>query len=260
VTVTARPRDPSEPFKTSDAVVAVITTCYNQEDLIERNLASVRDQATAAKVYHVIADDGSADASPLILRKWEAEHDHIRVVECTNRNVAGAFNAALLAVPPDAEYIVVIGGDDYLADNFVEECLWALGDADMVVPGMRREKYPGHNARLEMPRAQHPTAQQVWEWRTTYAWAVALFRRECLVETGGFHQVTEGDCDWDMWIDLVRRGYAFAYTDKTWFYYVHVPTSLNRTKTKEIWDEHRREMCRHHVGFRTLPGLEWEKA
>ncbi len=244
-------------LETSAAVVAVITTCYDQEDLVGRTIESVIAQNTAAKVYHVICDDGSTDNSPAVLRDWEARYDHISVVECTNRNCAGAFNAALLNVPADAEYIVLIGGDDWLADNFIEECLLALGDADMVVPAMQRVQYPGHDdGATQMPREKHPTVEQLWEWKTTYAWAVALFRKSALIAAGGFHQATEGDCDWDMWIDLVTRGYKFAYTDKTWFFYRYVETSMNRLKTVEVWDRHRHEMRRHHRR-RTLPGPEF---
>ncbi len=55
---------------------------------------------------------------------------------------------------------------------------------------------------------------------------------------------------------MEARGYKFGFTDKTWFYYRYVPTSKNRVKTAELWDEHRREMMRHHKRD-TLPGPEF---
>lgn len=240
--------------------VAVISTCYNQEEIIVNALQSVVDQ-TVEDVYHVIADDGSSDSSVSVLAEWEAQYDHIRVVECTNRNCAGAFNAALLNVPPEAEYVITLAGDDWLAPNYVEECRNVFYNqrhdiVDMVVTGMKRVDYPGQNGALEMPPQHQPSQEELWEWRQTYAWAVSMFRKDALLSTGGFHQATEGDCDWDMWVDLEARGYQFGFTDKTWFYYRYVHNSLNRVKTPEIWDAHRAEMMRHH-GRDTMPGQEF---
>ena len=73
---------------------------------------------------------------------------------------------------------------------------------------------------------------------------------------GGFHPHVGGDCDWDMWIDLAIRGYRFAYTDNTCYYYLYRPGSNTRNKTPKIWDEHRLEMRRHFRRL-TLPGPEF---
>jgi len=243
---------------TSEAVVAVITTCYNQAGLIGDNIESVIRQQTAAKVLHVICDDGSTDNSLEVLREWESEHPHIRVLSVTNRNMAGAFNACMMALPDEVEYVALIGGDDWFADNFIEECLRALtDDTDMVVPAMERVNYPGYPTfAREMPRTKNPTLSQIWEWKTTYAWGVALYRRSVIVEAGGWHPFTGGDCDWDMWIDLTVRGHKFAYAPNTCFFYRYVATSMNRTKTKALWDDTRREMQRHHRRD-TMPGPEF---
>lgn len=243
---------------TSEAVVAVITTCYDQEEYIGRTMESVIAQNTDAKVYHVICDDGSTDNSLAVLRDWEARYPHIRVLSVTNRNMAGAFNACMMALPNEVEFVVLIAGDDWLHPDFVEECLSALTpDTHMVVPAMKRVDYPGHRQfEREMPRRDNPTLDEVWEWETTYAWGVALYRRSVLVEAGGWHPLTGGDCDWDMWIDLVARGYRFAYAPAACFFYRYVANSMNRTKTKQIWDDTRREMQRHHRR-NTLPGPEF---
>ncbi|MCK9629588.1 MAG: glycosyltransferase family 2 protein [Bacteroidales bacterium] len=243
-------------------VIAVIVTCYNQEDVIGDAVRSVLAQATGdidAKVYAVICDDGSTDNSPAILREFADENpEKVRVVTVTNRHVAGAINAALLAVPWDTEFVVTLGGDDWLADNFVGECLQAIGDADAVIPLMIHYANPHHGYDEKvMVEILHPTLEQIWEWDVTYAYGVALFRRSVLIEAGGFHPGVGGNCDWDMWIDFVARGYKFAYTDKTWFYYRYSPDGLNRRRTKDQWDAERREMRRHHRRTGPLPGPEW---
>jgi len=242
----------------ADATVAVITTCFNQADIVGDTIQSVLDQKTPARVHHVICDDGSTDDSLNILREHEARLPKLRVLSVTNRGMAAAFNACMMALPPKADYIVLIGGDDWLSDNFVHECLKALTpDTDMVVPAMRRVHYPGHQEfAREMPPGRNPTFQQVWEWKTTWAWGVSMYRRSVVVEAGGWHPLVGGDCDWDMWIDLVRRGHKFAYAPKACFFYRYVASSMNRSKTKKDWDDARAEMRRH---FRqsTMPGPEF---
>lgn len=240
------------------ATVAVITTCYNQADLVPMVVQSVLDQKTPARVYHVICDDGSTDNSLEVLRKYESYLPKLKVLSVTNRGMAAAFNACMMAIPQQAEYVVLIGGDDWLSDNFVHECLLALTpETDMVVPAMKRVDYPGHQQfDEEMPPRRNPTLEEIWEWKVTYAWGVSLYRRSAIVEAGGWHPHVGGDCDWDMWIDLVGRGHKFAYAPNACFFYRYVATSMNRTKTKRDWDDARREMQRH---FRrdTLPGPEF---
>ena len=241
--------------------VAVITTCYNQADYLHNTLEAVERQQTDEIIYHIICDDGSTDGSLDVLREWEFSHDNVRVLSVTNRGVAEAFNACLIALPPDVEYVVTIYADDWFEDNFVAECLRVMGDgADMVVPAMRRVIEPGldGNSRrgvmvTETPKIRQPTFEQVWEWATTYAYGVAMFRRRVLVEAGGFHPHVGGDNDWDMWCDLSRRGYLFGYAEATCFYYLYVPGSSCRTKTPEEWNAHRLEMARH-FHMNTLPG------
>lgn len=246
--------------------VAVVTTCFNQADYIEQAIQSVAEQDTTAKVLHVVVDDGSSDGSLAILRDYEERFAHLRVLSITNRGMAGAFNAGLMALPDEVEYVVIIAGDDWLETNFVEECLSALTpDTHMVCTGMRRVTEPGVGGykargirRDEIPKVRNPTVDQLWEWEMTYAWGCALFRREVLIEAGGFHPHVGGDCDWDLWIDLHVRGYQLAYAENTRFYYLFNPGSMNRSKTAAEWDAARLEMRRHHR--RTdgpLPGPEF---
>lgn len=235
--------------------VCVVSTCFNQGRLIGDAVDSVfRQQGDAASM--VIVDDGSTDDSAVKLSKFQAQHDPwLRVLRVTNRGFPAALNAGLLAAPKDTRYVVVLPGDDWLADNYLAECQLAIGDADAVITGMRRVGYPGRGE-LEFPTVQHPSVDQLWAWEQTYGWSVAMFRYSSLVETGGFHPFTAGDCDWDMWVDLASRGFRFAYTDKTHYFYRWDADSMNRHKTKADWDAARAEMRRHHRRV-TLPGPEF---
>lgn len=232
--------------------VAVISTCFNQQDIISDAIESVVNQTVPA--LHVIADDGSTDNSVEVLRGWERSFGHITVVECTNRGPAGAFNAALLNVPAQVGYVVTLCGDDWLAENFVEECLRVLGDAAAAVPGMIQ--VGGRSEELRLVPQRQPTVDEVWAWSPPRMWTSALFRKEVLLAAGGFHTGAFGEEDWDMWIDLTVRGHRVGFTDKTWFYYRVTGDGLTARKTREEWDAHRNELMRHHRRD-TLPGPGW---
>lgn len=247
---------------TGKPVVAIAITCYNQEDVIGDAVDSALAQEPGdidATINVVICDDGSVDNSPAILQGYaERNPGRVTVVTVTNRGVAAALNAALMATPADTEFVVTLGGDDWLADNFVGECLHAIGDADAVVTLMEHYGRP-HRAYGEKlaVKKQHPTLDEIWDWELTYAYGVALFRRSVLIELGGFHPGVGGNCDWDMWIDFAARGKKLAYTDKTWFYYRYSANGQNRRRTREMWNEERREMRRHFRRPGALPGPEW---
>lgn len=243
-------------------VVATIITCHDQEDVIGEAVKSVLAQEPGdidAIIHAVICDDGSTDNSPFILQQFADQNpDRVRIVTVTNRGVAAALNAALMAVPPDTEYVVTLGGDDWLADNFVGECLRAIGDADAVIPLMIHYGHPhhGYDVKVKVPKL-HPNFEDMYAWDVTYAYGVAMFRRDFMIEAGGYHPRVGGNCDWDMWIDFTARGKTFAYTDKTWFYYRYSPDGHSHSRTREQWDAERREMRRHHRRTGQLPGPEW---
>jgi hypothetical protein len=158
--------------------------------------------------------------------------------------------------PPDVEYVVPLCGDDWLAPNFVEACLAAFTDElTAVIPGKRRVGFVPDRGLELVPQSQ-PTVDEVWAWDPPRMWTTAMFRKQALLETGGFHTAALGEEDWDMWIDLTIRGHKFGFTDKTWFYYRYVPGGLTDTKTGAEWDEHRQEIMRHHKRD-TLPGPEF---
>ncbi len=52
--------------------VAVISTCFNQADLIGECIESVQRQTTSETVHHIVCDDGSEDNSIEVLCRSQA--------------------------------------------------------------------------------------------------------------------------------------------------------------------------------------------
>jgi hypothetical protein len=99
-------------------VTALIDT-YNHAAFIEKAITSVLEQDfTASDMEIIVVDDGSTDATPEIVRKFEPR---VRVLRKSNGGQASAFNAG---VPETrGEIVCFLDGDDWWAPNKVKRVL-----------------------------------------------------------------------------------------------------------------------------------------
>lgn len=98
--------------------VSIVVVCYNHADYIDECLEScVRQQATFPDMEIVVADDGSRDETPAIIRRWAESHPGliVPVLAERNRGIAANFNAGLGAAR--GRLIAWLGGDDILLDD-----------------------------------------------------------------------------------------------------------------------------------------------
>ena len=95
----------------SKPYVSVLIDTYNHERFIEQAITSVLEQdMSMSDVEIVVVDDGSADRTPEIVRKFEPR---VRLVRKPNGGQASAFNAGI----PEChgEIIAFLDGDDWWA-------------------------------------------------------------------------------------------------------------------------------------------------
>lgn len=217
--------------------VVVVTPCFNQADTLVATIETVRDQ-TFRPVEHVVVNDGSTDNTAEVL----AAYPHVRAVTVTNRGFANALNAGLLAAKP-SEWVAVVCADDCVPADYLAEMVDAGRGADAVVAAIR---YFGDSADHEpvLPERLNPSPRELWErcW-TNFC---PMFRRDALVECGGFHGLMSGDADWDLWLDFAFRGYRVAYTDRTFYGYRLHEGQWTQTHAPLERKDNRAEMWRHH--------------
>ena len=96
---------------TSDSLISVIVTCYNQENSIATTIASVTGQ-TFANVQCIVVDDGSTDGSAKVVRELAAKDDRIQLIGKENSGVAAARNFGFCEA--QGEFIQFLDGDDTL--------------------------------------------------------------------------------------------------------------------------------------------------
>ena len=178
--------------------VAIVIPCYNDQRFLPQALAAIgAEEATEV----VVVDDGSDDPATLSLLDALAK-TQVRVLHQRNAGPAAARMAGVAAT--GAPYVLPLDADDLLGPGSVA----ALADAldthpEAGVAWGDHELFRPSGARL---LARGPDALD--PWLITYVNELplsALFRREILLEAGGY-QLREGYEDWDLWMALAERG------------------------------------------------------
>jgi glycosyltransferase involved in cell wall biosynthesis len=223
-------------------VTFIVITCHNEAEFIERAVESALTQSIPAGV--IVIDDGSTDGSDDVLARLSREAA-LSVFRVTQRGMPAARNAGLALA--DSEFVAFLDGDDWLEPDFVQETLDAITlarrDVAAVLTDIVRH-YESGNVVRRAPLVPNPTLGQLWQRNTMHS--TAMFRRQALLDAGGFHPAMAGHCDWDMWIDLAERGWSFGYTRLTAYHYTVRKGSFSTTETapeRMAWID---EMRRHH--------------
>jgi poly-beta-1,6-N-acetyl-D-glucosamine synthase len=170
---------------------ALITPARNEEAYIEKTIQSMISQ-TALPAKWVIVDDGSADTTASIVKKYLATHDWMELVELPKhreRSFAGkvyAFNAGLARLKSlsyevignldadlsfDTEYL------DFLLNKFQDDPTLGVAGTIFVEQG-------------------YSSATDSFEGQNHVAGGCQLFRRQCFEEIGGYIPNKAGGIDW----------------------------------------------------------------
>ena len=104
-------------------LISVIIPIYNGEKYIEKCLSSVLK--SESKEYEIIlVNDGSTDDTEKICKKYETENKNIKYIYQNNSGVSTARNKGILI--SEGKYLLFLDCDDYLLNNWFEECHEAL--------------------------------------------------------------------------------------------------------------------------------------
>lgn len=119
----------------SDVKVSVIIPAYNAAEFIGRAVESVLSQTHRA-LEVIVVDDGSDDGTADAVSQLAASEARLHLVRMPNSGPAVARNRGMEAISADAEYVMFVDADDYLAPDAVERALSAAQDgAELVLMG-----------------------------------------------------------------------------------------------------------------------------
>jgi glycosyltransferase involved in cell wall biosynthesis len=235
-----------------EAVPHGVTVCvpyFNEpQDMLERAVQSMLDQTVKPREI-ILVDDGSEQPH---IPEIVAGHDEtISSVRVTNRGLPAARNTALMRAR--GEFFVPLDSDDWVEPTYLEHTLACIGDAQVCIVGLSERGEAPRNREYMPGFDQDPndvTEKVLWNYNRFFY--CALFRTQLLKDIGGYHPamagwpgVNGGYEDWDVWIDLRRRGVKIAACREILLNYTTKPESMllkaerNRAQLVD-------EMRRHH--------------
>jgi glycosyltransferase involved in cell wall biosynthesis len=169
----------------------LVTPARNEERFIERTIRSVLDQ-TVRPVRWVIVNDGSTDATGVIVGRYAAHYDWIHVVTMpAHRDRSFAAKARCF----DAGYATLKRLDHDLVANLDADISF---DADYFEFLLRRfSEDPGLGvAGTIFEENGYSTGIDSFEGQTHVAGGCQVFRRRCFEDVGGYVPNKAGGIDW----------------------------------------------------------------
>jgi GT2 family glycosyltransferase len=229
---------------TSSFTASIVIPVYNQAQYLGEAITSALDQTQPA-VEVIVVDDGSTDDSADVARVFP-----VRLLQISNRGLPGARNAGALASVGDG--IVPLDADDCLDRHFLEKTLGFLRDPRVGAVQVGMELFGGKSARI-LPRTA--SLEELLDANTIAV--CGLIRKAALVACGGYNtRLVHGYEDWDLWIDLLKRGWKIEAVNEILFRYRVKEVSM-LTQARLHWhDWNLQRMTENHRSLYAQPPSE----
>ena len=220
--------------------ITVYIPAHNYGRYVEKAIQSVLSQ-TIDDWEIIVINDGSTDNTSEVLKKYET-HPKIRIIEQVKRGLNVSNNIALRL--SNAEYIMRLDADDYLDENallVLSSTLDAKPEAGLVYPDyylideegeiievMRRKKIGEEVELLDIPALG----------------ACTMFRRENLLELGGYAEDFSCQDGYELWLRFLQSFKPYNVNVPLFYYRQHLN---NLTKDKKRILETRKKIKRNFV-------------
>ncbi|MGL4551549.1 MAG: glycosyltransferase family 2 protein, partial [Gemmataceae bacterium] len=213
-------------------LVTVVVPFYNLGEFLPEALASLAGQTYAA-LEVIVIDDGSTDpASAAVFDRMRVCHPAFRFERQPNQGIGATRNAGLHA--GRGEYFLPFDADNVARPDLVERYVRAMGrmpEAAALTCDFLAFEHADDIARGRFLYSCRPTGGPfvLAAAQNVYGDACALFRRQALLEVGGFE--TDRDTsfeDWELFVKMVGRGLTVDVVPEPLFYYRHRAAGFSR--------------------------------
>jgi len=183
----------------------------------------------------VAVDDGSTDATPVLLDLAARSDARVRVLARPGEGLVPALNAGLAACR--SPLVARMDGDDICHPERLACQLRLLGKmpgVDLVACSIRhfpRVSLRGGMAayeRWQNALLHHDDICRDLFVESPFAHPSVLFRREKVLDLGGYREMGWAE-DYDLWLRLARHGARFARLPQTLLFWRDRPERLTRT-------------------------------
>ncbi|WP_347052914.1 glycosyltransferase family A protein [Flavobacterium olei] len=197
-----------------NALLTIITPCFNSEKTLEKTLQSVSDQ-NFEEWEVIIVNDGSTDGTEEIALKWVQKDARFKYFYKENGGLGKARNYGIERAT--GTYILPLDSDNLVAKNFAEMAIKVFEKRVDVGVVHGYAEYFGEKEGLwkiddfDLPRILIDN----------YIDACAIFKRELWTKVGGYdqHMPYQGHEDWEFWISISSIGGVFFNLHQVAFKY-----------------------------------------
>jgi glycosyltransferase involved in cell wall biosynthesis len=233
--------------------VNIVVPVFNQEEYVEQCLQSALHQ-TYTNFDVTLVNDGSTDHSRVVVQemldRWNAEErpkhandksgmwdfgGKLKIIDRDNKGLSASRNEGIRS--GDGEFILPLDSDDWIDTTYLEKTVPMMADSkvgivstDMQYEGLLHNRVPPKGMTLEH------------EMKTNDLPVCSLIRREAFEQTPGYETIfvdvagstrVLGYEDWNMWLDILKRGWAVAVVNEPLFHYRVKPVSMITQATKK---------------------------
>ena len=190
-------------------LVSIVIPCFNAAPWLRRCIDSALAQTRPEKEIFV-ADDGSTDESPGILRSFG---DAIRVIACPHKGAPHARNAGLAAAR--GEWVQFLDADDYLeAPKIATQLAEATGSADVLYSPVIVETWRDDRPVERVIHPLEPESDLYERWLTLQLpqTGAALWRTDAIRKIGGWNETMPCGQDHELYFRALQAGLRFEPT------------------------------------------------
>lgn len=202
----------TENLNAGNPKISVILSVYNGETYLDECLRSICEQ-TFVEFELIVVDDASTDGTPEILRRHAAQD--LRIIVLTNeRNKERSVSRNIALAHARADLVAIMDADDIaLPDRLAKQFAFMCTNPDVLVCGGALTCHEtGEN--IYYPMNDEAIRTQLL-WASPFAHSAVMFRRNPVLETGGYDPAMPFAEDYDLWSRLaVLHSWRFANLDE----------------------------------------------
>lgn len=193
--------------------VSIIIPCYNQAKYLSHAIESALAQ-TYGNIEIIVVNDGSPDNTSEVAGRYP-----IKLIEQDNKGLCGARNAGIEIATGD--FFLPLDADDCIDENYLAKTVPLMRDKDVAVVYTALQSM---NEDHELQEAWCHPLSEITLPKLKYnnqLYVCSLIRMNVLKECGGYNpNMIHGYEDWNLWIDIIKRGWKFTFVPEPLFHYM----------------------------------------
>ena len=202
-------------------LVSIIIPTYNEEKVIGRLLASIKNQ-TYPNVEIIVVDDSSSDQTAQIAKTYTKK---VFIRKHAERSIQRNFGASRAK----GDFLFFVDADMELTKRVVVECVSAVTGSDKTAAVVIPEKSVSTNF-WERIKAFERSFYNLDGDETTDA--ARFFRKDIFFKHEGYDKKLTGPEDWDLPERIRESGYSILRAKSSIYHYERIPNMWKLMKKK----------------------------